>query len=96
MELTGELKEKVEKTETVDDAKKIIKDSAEKAGLILNDEELDGINGGTNNSVIRKYGKNIVNHIPGGVNESQNTVVNQTSNAGNKNNAKTGVIYRDK
>ena len=46
MELTGELKEKVEKTETVDDAKKIIKDSAEKAGLILNDEELDKVSGG--------------------------------------------------
>ncbi len=37
MKLTGELKEKVEKAETKEEAKKII----EEAGLNLTDEELD-------------------------------------------------------
>ena len=42
MQLTGELKEKVEKTETKEEAKKTI----EKAGIILNDDELDQVAGG--------------------------------------------------
>ena len=42
MKLTGELKEKVEKTETKEEAKKTIED----AGFILNDAELDQVAGG--------------------------------------------------
>ena len=46
LELTKELKEKVEKAETKEEAKKII----EEAGFILDDAELDQVAGG-----IRKY-----------------------------------------
>ena len=42
MELTGELKEKVEQTETKEEAKKTIED----AGMILSDDELDQVAGG--------------------------------------------------
>lgn len=42
MKLTGELKEKVEKAETKEEAKKIIKE----AGINLTDEELDQVAGG--------------------------------------------------
>ena len=42
MKLTGELKEKVEKTETREEAKKVI----EEAGISLTDEELDQVAGG--------------------------------------------------
>lgn len=42
MELTGELKEKVEKSETKEESRKII----EYAGMILNDNELDQVTGG--------------------------------------------------
>ena len=42
MELTGELKEKIEKAESKEEAKKIIKD----AGIELNDEEMDQVAGG--------------------------------------------------
>jgi len=42
MELTKELKEKVEKAETKEEAKKILKD----AGLELTDEEMDQVAGG--------------------------------------------------
>ena len=42
MELTGELKEKVEKAESKEEAKKTI----EEAGMILNDDELDQVAGG--------------------------------------------------
>ncbi len=42
MKLTGELKEKVEKTENKEEAKKII----EEAGMELTDEELDQVAGG--------------------------------------------------
>ena len=42
MQLTGELKEKVEKTETKEEAKKTIED----AGMILSDDELDQVAGG--------------------------------------------------
>ena len=42
MELTGKLKENVEKAENKEDAKKIIKE----AGMILSDTELDQIAGG--------------------------------------------------
>ena len=41
MELTKELKEKLEKAETKEEAKKII----EEAGLILDDAELDQVAG---------------------------------------------------
>ena len=43
MQLTGELKEKVEKAETKEEAKKTI----EEAGMILDDAELDQVSGGT-------------------------------------------------
>ncbi len=42
MKLTGELKEKVEKIENKEEAKKII----EEAGMKLTDEELDQVAGG--------------------------------------------------
>ena len=42
MQLTGELKEKVEQTESKEEAKKTI----EAAGMILDDAELDQISGG--------------------------------------------------
>ena len=42
MKLTGELKEKVEKAETAEEAKKTI----EEAGMILDDTELDQVAGG--------------------------------------------------
>ena len=42
MQLTGELKEKVEKAETKEEAKKTIED----AGMILDDTELDQVAGG--------------------------------------------------
>ena len=43
MELTGELKEKVEKSETKEESRKIIED----AGMILNDNELEQVTGGS-------------------------------------------------
>ena len=42
MKLVGELKEKVEKTENIEDAKEIIKN----AGMELTDEEMDNVAGG--------------------------------------------------
>ena len=42
MELTGKLKEEVEKTETREEAKKVI----EEAGMELTDEEMDQVAGG--------------------------------------------------
>ena len=42
MELTKELKEKLENVESKEEAKRIL----EKAGVILNDEELDQVAGG--------------------------------------------------
>ena len=42
MELTGKLKEQVEKAETKEEKKSLIED----AGMELNDEELDQISGG--------------------------------------------------
>ena len=42
MKLTGELKEKVEKTETMEEAKKVI----EEAGMELTDDELNQVAGG--------------------------------------------------
>ena len=42
MELTGELKEKVEKAENAEEAKKIL----EEAGIKLTEEELDQVAGG--------------------------------------------------
>ena len=43
MQLTGELKEKVEKAETKEEAKKIL----EEAGVELTDTELDQVAGGS-------------------------------------------------
>ena len=42
MQLTEELKEKVEKAETKEEAKKVI----EEAGMILSDDELEQVAGG--------------------------------------------------
>ena len=42
MKLIGKLKEKVEKTETKEEAKKVIED----AGMMLTEEELDMVAGG--------------------------------------------------
>ncbi len=42
MKLIGELKEKVEKTETKEEAKKVIED----AGMELTDEEMEQVAGG--------------------------------------------------
>ena len=42
MKLVGELKEKVEKTETKEEAKKVI----EEAGMELTEEEMDQVAGG--------------------------------------------------
>ena len=42
MELTKELKEKVEKAQNAEEAKKIL----EEAGMILDDAELDQVSGG--------------------------------------------------
>ena len=61
MQLTGELKEKVEKAETKEEAKKTIeedhrrspsKKTIEEAGMILDDAELDQVAGGSN---VRKH-----------------------------------------
>ena len=49
MKLTGELKEKVEKAENKEEAKKILgetKQNVEEAGVILDDAELDQVSGG--------------------------------------------------
>lgn len=46
MELTGKLKEQVEKTETKEEAKEVIKETMEDAGMLLSDEELDQVAGG--------------------------------------------------
>ena len=43
MELTGELKDKVDKAESKEEAKQAIED----AGMILSDAELDQVSGGT-------------------------------------------------
>ena len=43
MELSKELKEKLEKAESKEDAKKTIKET----GMILNDDELDQVSGGS-------------------------------------------------
>ena len=48
MKLTGELKEKVDKAETKEEAKKAIED----AGMILNDAELDQVAGGGRHDVL--------------------------------------------
>ncbi len=42
MELTGELKEQVEKAESKEEKKELI----EKAGMLLTDDELDEVSGG--------------------------------------------------
>ncbi len=46
MELTGKLKEQVEKAETKEVAKEVIKETIEEAGMILSDDELDLVAGG--------------------------------------------------
>ena len=48
MKLTGELKEKLEKTESAEEAKKTI----EEAGMILDDAELDEVAGETRYQVL--------------------------------------------
>ena len=46
MKLTGELKKRVETTQTPEEARKIIRDTIEDAGLLLDDEDLDKVSGG--------------------------------------------------
>jgi hypothetical protein len=48
MQLTGELKEKVEKAETKEEAKQTI----ENAGMILDDAELDQVAGGLPRKIV--------------------------------------------
>lgn len=68
MRLVGDLKEKVEKTETKEEAKKVI----EKAGMELTDEEMDQVAGGAGNwqqyakGSYVNYGKYIVYSVVGG------------------------------
>ena len=47
MQLTGELKEKVETAKSAEDAKKIL----EEAGMILDDAELDQVAGGMSEGI---------------------------------------------
>ena len=47
MELTGKLKENVDKAESKEEAKKMIKEAGAEAGIILDDEELDEVSGGS-------------------------------------------------
>ena len=47
MGLTGKLKENVDKSENREEAKKMIKDACAEAGIILDDEELDEVSGGS-------------------------------------------------
>ena len=51
MQLTGELKEKVEKTESKEEAKGLIAE----AGMELTDEEIDQVSGGCDNDMIVHY-----------------------------------------
>ena len=46
MEIIGKLKENVEKAETKEDAKEIIKNAGKEAGMELSEEELDKAAGG--------------------------------------------------
>ncbi len=57
MKLTGKLKEIVEKTENREEAKEIIRNAGEEAGLVLNDEELEEVSGGggTHTHYKRRY-----------------------------------------
>ena len=46
MELTGKLKENVDKAENREEAKKMIKNAGAEFGIILSEEELDEVSGG--------------------------------------------------
>ena len=46
MKLIGNLKEQVEKAETKEAAKEVIKETIEEAGMLLSDDELDMVAGG--------------------------------------------------
>lgn len=46
MELVGDLKKKALEAKTKEEAKEIIRESIEEAGMILDDEELDSVSGG--------------------------------------------------
>lgn len=59
MELTGKLKEQVEKAETKEEKKSLIED----AGMELTDEELEQVAGGA-----RHYNDIIKNPVAGGAN----------------------------
>ena len=47
MELTGKLKENIDKAESKEEAKKMIKEAGAEAGIILDDGELDQASGGS-------------------------------------------------
>ena len=66
MKLVGELKDKVEKAETIGEAKEIIKD----AGMELTDEEMDQVAGGP-----RVINEIIKNQVAGGANVKHAPVV---------------------
>ncbi len=46
MELVGDLKKKALEAKTKEEAKEIIRESIEEAGMILDDKELDSVSGG--------------------------------------------------
>ena len=46
MRLVGDLKDKVEKAENQEEAKKMIRDAGAEAGIILDEAELDQVSGG--------------------------------------------------
>ncbi len=52
MELTGELKNLVEKTSTKEEAKEVIAN----AGMLLSDEELEQVSGGHRNLMVSSFG----------------------------------------
>ena len=46
MELTGKLKKQVENANSKEEAKEIIRETGEDAGIVFSDEELDQVSGG--------------------------------------------------
>ena len=57
MELTGKLKENVDKAENREEAKKMIKNAGAEAGIILSEEELDEVSGGASGSLSYRKGR---------------------------------------
>ena len=55
MKLIGNLKKKVSEAQTQEEAKLIIKDTIEEAGMLLDDEDLDKVSGGDAVTYSRSY-----------------------------------------